>query len=160
MSAQQRKSVEVILDVLHSHIPASRCVALRAIGAHLAAVNIRVAIRAILAHVREDWLHVAFRASYFFVHAAEGIPCGVVIEFRDGADRCPACGGMAVFTRDIQRSVRALGRLLLSIRSPNKCKRHYQERYPTSDLENSDNKNPLMPSASSPSAVGLGAVEL
>ena len=45
---KERKSVEVLLDRLNRYLPTEDGVALRAIGAELTAMNIRVAIRAIL----------------------------------------------------------------------------------------------------------------
>ena len=121
--AQQREPVEVILDRLNGYIPAGGSVALGAIGAHLAAMNIRVAVRAILSHVGEDRFYVAFRAAHFFVHSAEGKPRGVVIEFGNGANRSPTGAGMAVLARNCERTVRALARLLLGIRRANKNER-------------------------------------
>jgi len=97
MGAQQRKPVEVILHCFHRNVPAQRSVALGAVGAKLALVNVSVAIGAILAHVGEDGLHVAVDAIHFFVHPAQWVTRGVVIKFRDGANRGPARGGMAVF---------------------------------------------------------------
>ena len=105
----------MILDRLHRYIPAQRSVALGAVGAHLAAVNIRVAVRAIFAYLGEDGLRVAFRAAHFFMHAAKGVARGVVIEFGDGANRGPTRTGVAVLAGNIQRAVRTAARLLLGM---------------------------------------------
>jgi hypothetical protein len=104
--AQQRESIEVLRNRLHRNLPAQNRVALRAVGAELRAVNVRMAIRAVLSNFGENWIGVASRAGYFFVHAAQRVSRGVVIEFRNGADRGPASGGVAIFTRYIKRSVR------------------------------------------------------
>ena len=117
--------------------------ALGAVGAHLAAVNIRVAIRAILAHVGEDGFRVAFRAAHFFMHSAKRITRGVVIEFGDGANRGPACAGMAVLARNGQRPVRTPARLLLGIGRANEGKRQKNQSDPAAYLEYSENKCPL-----------------
>ena len=90
MRTKQWKSVEVLLDRLSRNIPSRDGVALGAIGAELAAMDIGVAVRAVLADVREDRPEVALRAVEFFVHAAKGITRGVVAEFRNGANRGPA----------------------------------------------------------------------
>lgn len=95
-----------------------------AIGPHLTAMNVGVAIRAVLPHISEDRLDVALRAGNFFVHAAERIPRGVVVEFRNGANRNPAGVGVAVLARNSKRAVRAPCGLLLRIRRADegKCK--------------------------------------
>jgi len=129
VGAQQRKTIEVILDRLHRNIPAHGSVALGAVGAKLAAVNIRVAVGAILAHVGEDGFHMAFRAINFFVHPAQGIARGVVIKFGNGADRSPARRGVAVLARKGKRSVRTPARLALRIGRVRKGKRQpYKDR--------------------------------
>ena len=73
-----------------SDIPTLHGVALRAIGAHLAAMNIRVAIGAIFPYVGEDGFRVALHALHFFVHAAEQVVGLVVIEFGDCSNGAPA----------------------------------------------------------------------
>ena len=88
--AEQRKPIEVILNRLIRDLPAKHRMAFGAVGAKLPTVNIGVAIGAVLANVRENGLCVASRAGYFFVHAAEWIARGVVIEFGNGADGGPA----------------------------------------------------------------------
>jgi len=70
VGAEQRKPVEVILNRLRGNLPAERRVALRAIRAHLRAMNIRVAIGAIFSHVGEHRFCVATRAGDFCVHSA------------------------------------------------------------------------------------------
>ena len=113
MSTQQRKSVEVVLNRLGRNLPAERRVALGAIGAKLAAVNIGVAIGAILANIGEHRLGMAARAGYFLVHAAKRVARGVVIEFGNGAYGSPARIGVAILAGDVQGSVRTPFGLLL-----------------------------------------------
>jgi len=90
MGAEKREAILVVLHALGGDIPALYGVALRAIGAHLAAMNVRVAIGAILADVGEDGFGVALHALHFFVHAAKWVFSFVVIEFGDRANGPPA----------------------------------------------------------------------
>ena len=90
--------------------------ALRAIGAHLAAMNIRVTIGAILADVREDGLHVALNAFHFFMQTAQGILRFIVIKLGNGADGTPTSGGVAVLAGNVERSMGIARGLVLSSR--------------------------------------------
>jgi hypothetical protein len=89
MRAGQWEAIHVLIDLLDGNIPALHSVALLAVGAHLALVDIRVAIRALRADISKDRLGVALRARHAFMHAAQGILRRVVIKFRDRADRLP-----------------------------------------------------------------------
>lgn len=100
VSAQQREAVVMIFYSFGSEVPRLDGVALRAVGAHLAAVNVGVTIGAIFADVGEHGFHVALHAVHFFVLATQGIVRFVVIEFRYGADGAPVCRGVAIFARD------------------------------------------------------------
>ena len=113
---KQRKSIEMVLDRLIRDIPTRDSVALGTVRAHLTPMNIGMAVRAVLADIGKDRLDVALRAGNFFVHAAKGISRGVVVEFRNGANRNPACACMAVLARNGKRAVRTPGGLLLRIR--------------------------------------------
>ena len=106
MRSQQREAVLMILHLLYRDIPSLHRVAIRTVSAHFSLVDVRVAVLAILPHIREDGLHMALRAFHFFVHAAQGIFCFVVIELRNSLDRPPRRRGMAVFARDGQSTVR------------------------------------------------------
>src|SRR5260370_18565968 len=53
MRAEQRKSVEVLLNRLDRHLPAENCVALGAVGSELTAVKVRVTVGAALPHISE-----------------------------------------------------------------------------------------------------------
>ncbi len=85
----QRKAVDVLVDLLNRDIPAFYRVALLAIGAHLPLVDVGVAVRALGSHVREDQLGVALRTTDSLVHSAQGVSSCVVIEFRDRSNRLP-----------------------------------------------------------------------
>ena len=103
----------MILQLLHSHVPALHRVALRAVRAHLSLVHVGVTVLAIFSYVREYWLDVALRALHFFVHATQGILGLVVIEFRNRANGTPSSGVVAVFARDRQCAVRTFSALPL-----------------------------------------------
>jgi len=100
VGAEQRKSVEVLLDRLDRHLPAEYGMALGAVLAKLSAMNVGVTIGAVLANLGENRPGVATCAGYFFVHAAKRIPRRVMVEFRNGANRSPACVGVAIFARN------------------------------------------------------------
>jgi hypothetical protein len=124
MRSKQRKSVEVILNGLHRHVPAAHRVALGTVGAELTAMNIRVAVRAVFADIGEDGPEVALRAIDFFVHSAKRISRGVVAEFWNGANGGPACVRVTVLAGDRQWAMRTAPGLVLCIRraDESKCK--------------------------------------
>jgi hypothetical protein len=90
MGADQREAIEVLIDLLNGNVPAPDRVALLAIRAHLALMNVGVAVRALRAHIGKDHLGVALSAGHSLMQAAQRIFSGVVIEFRDGSNRFPA----------------------------------------------------------------------
>jgi hypothetical protein len=96
----------VLLDRLNRDVPTQDSVALGAVGAKLTAMNIGVAVRAVLADISKDRPEMALRAVDFFVHAAKGISRRVVAEFRNGANRAPACVRVTVLARNGQGAVR------------------------------------------------------
>ena len=108
MSAGQREAVVMILDLLDGDTPSAHRVALRAIRAQLAFMDIRVAVLALAAHIVENHLNVAGRAGHADVHAAQRVGCLIVIKFRNGTDGPPALRGMAILTRDVETTVRTL----------------------------------------------------
>lgn len=129
--------------------------ALRTVGAELPAVNVGVAIRAILAYVGEYRLGVASGAGHFFMHPAQRIPRGVVIELGDGPDGSPTGVGVAVFAGDIESSVRTPAGLPLGI-SPLAAERgKNQEHEVTTDLGYARNSCPLTHCGLRPSEKGV-----
>lgn len=127
--ANKREAVQVLIDLLHRNVPSLDGMALLAIRAHLALVNVGVAIGALFTNVRKDRLGVALNAAHAFVHATQRILGCVVIEFRNRADRLPSAQRMAVLTWDAEASVRTTrgcGRLPLSTRQG--CGRENRER--------------------------------
>lgn len=108
VSSGQWETIIVILDLLHGNGPSTHRVALLAVGAQLAAVNVSVAVLALGAHVREHRLHVTLGAGHGLVHSAQWIPRLVVIKLRYGADRPPGCRCMTVLASNVQIAVRAV----------------------------------------------------
>lgn len=89
--------------------------ALFAIGAELAFVNVGMAVGAFLADVGEDWLQVALGARHALVHATQRVARLRVVKLRDVADRFPSTLCMTILTRNVQRTVRA-SRVATSLR--------------------------------------------
>src|SRR5215475_14110553 len=79
--------------------------ALLAVRAHLALVNVGVALRALRTHIRENRLRVALRARNAFVHSAQRIFGGVVIELRNSANRFPSAQRVTVLAGNAQTAV-------------------------------------------------------
>src|SRR5215469_8203428 len=114
VGASQWESIVVLLHILNCDLPSSDGVALFAIGAQLALVDVGMAVLAALTDIRENHLYVAGRAGHRSMHAAQRIPCLVVIELGNGPDRLPPIRGMAVLAGKSQiavRTVRAFGGL-------------------------------------------------
>jgi hypothetical protein len=65
-----------------------------------------VALAALRSDIREHRLGVALRARNAFVHSAQRILCGVVIELRNGANWFPTAQRVTVLTRNAEASVR------------------------------------------------------
>lgn len=104
--ADQWEAVQVLIDLLDRNIPSLDGMALLAVCPHLPLVDVGVAVGALRTHIAEDRLGMALRAAHAFMHAAQRILRGVVIEFRNSADRLPAATGVTVLTRNAEASVR------------------------------------------------------
>ena len=113
MRAEQRESVEVLLNRLDRDLPSEDSMALGAVLAELSAMNVGVTIGAVLANVGEYRFGVAARAGYFFVHAAKRVTRGVVVEFWNGPNGDPTGVGVAIFTGNVEWAVRTSARLSL-----------------------------------------------
>ena len=105
--SKQREAIVVLLDLLQRYSPSFYRVALFAIRSELSAMNIGVTVGATLSDVREHRLHVTLRAGHILVHATQWITGLAMVEFRDIANRLPSAIGVAVLTRNVQRTVRA-----------------------------------------------------
>jgi hypothetical protein len=98
----------MILDLLDGDAPSAHRVALRAIRAQLALVDIRVAVLAFVAHVVEHHLYVASCAGYTDVHPAQRIRGLIMIELRNGPDGLPTLCRVAILAREVETTVRTL----------------------------------------------------
>jgi hypothetical protein len=67
VSAQQRKPVLMVLDLLHRHLPSSYRVTLLAASAKLAFVDVGMAISTFHSHTAKDRLGVTRDASHVLV---------------------------------------------------------------------------------------------
>lgn len=109
MRSNEREPIFVSADGLQGHIPADHAVALLAIGAELASMNIGVTVGTVRAYVVEYRLGMALDAVDLRMHALQGIARRIVVEFGDGADRLPTCLRVAVLAGYGQGAVRAAG---------------------------------------------------
>lgn len=113
MSPNKREQILVIANLFLGGEPALLNVALGAVWAKLAQMNVGMAIGAVLPDIGEDRLGMALAAGHFAMPAAEGIPRLIVIEFRKRTKRRPAGGRMTIFTRNLERTVRVWSGILL-----------------------------------------------
>ena len=88
--SHQRKAVLVLLNLLYGHVPSLDRVALLAIGAQLATMNIRVAVGALAADVSKNRLGVALLACDAFVQSAQRKFSAIVIELGKRTNGSPA----------------------------------------------------------------------
>jgi len=109
VSSGQGKAVVVLLHLLNRNCPTANRMALLAIRAELPLMNVSVAVLAPQTYIREYRFHMTLDAGHGLVHAAQGIPCLVVIEFGNGADRLPRTRRVAVLARNIQIAVWTVG---------------------------------------------------
>lgn len=100
-------------DLLGVVLPTLDDVTILTFRSELAAMDVRMAIRAARANAGKDEIRVAELAGHFFVHAAQRVVSPVVVKLRNAANGFPACIGVTVLTRDIQRSVRISAALLV-----------------------------------------------
>ena len=133
--AEKGEAVLVILDLLRGNLPAEYGVALRAVRAHFAAVNIGVTILTVFSDVRKHRFAMALRALHLLVHAAKRVLGLIVIEFRNRANRAPPRGGVAILTRYGQRSVRAARGLLLRLGVRRRRRLREGENEPAENLD-------------------------
>lgn len=71
-------------------------------------MDVGVAILAALPDIAEHGLDVTLSAGYRRMQASQGILRLVMVEFRDGADRPPGIGSVAILARYVQISVRTV----------------------------------------------------
>lgn len=143
MRPEERKPILVIVDLLYGNLPALNGVTLRAVRSHFSLMNIGVTILTSFAHVSEYRLGVAPRAGHLLMQTPQRVLGLVVVEFRNGSDGTPSCGGMAIFAGNCQRSVRTSGGLPLRGRHRCPCWLPSEKEQPTQDSEHSERICPL-----------------
>lgn len=104
--ADQGETVLVCAEVLKARLPAANRVALFAVRAELAPMDVGVAIRALGSRLGEDQADMALRTGYSLVKASQRITSFVVVKLEDVAQRFPGREGVAILTRDVQIAVR------------------------------------------------------
>lgn len=109
MGPEQRKTILVLVDLLHGNLPAFHAVTLLTICPKLAFMNVGVTIGALVTHVGEHRLDMTLRATDPLMHATQREPGLVMVELGHVANRLPAAHGVAILARDIERAVRATG---------------------------------------------------
>jgi len=109
MGSSEREAIQMLVDLRYIDFPSADGVATLASGAHLAAMDIRVAICAFRADIAEYHLGVTPGAGHALVHTAQRKLRQVVIKFRNGADRLPSIDGMAVLTGQVEIAVWTAG---------------------------------------------------
>ena len=102
VGSQQRKAVLVLVDLLDRNLPALYAVALLAIGAELALVDVGMAIGALLAHIRKYRFDVALGTGDSLMHTAQRVTGLVMVELGHVADRLPSAEGVAILAGNIQ----------------------------------------------------------
>jgi hypothetical protein len=117
----------VVLDLVDGDLPAEHAVTLRAIGAELPQVDVRVAISTILPDIGENWLRMTFNTSNFFVLSTQRIRGLVVVKLQYRAYRTPSRRGVTVFAWNRQGSVRTADITLLSADCRNEQKQPNNE---------------------------------
>ena len=106
--SSQREAVVMLLNVLDRDLPSTDGVALLAVGAELALMNVGMAVLAALSDVGENHFDVTLRAGHRSVHAAQRVTSLIVVEFGNSANRLPPAGGVAVLTGHVQIPVRTV----------------------------------------------------
>lgn len=111
MSADQRKSILMLVDVVNGNLPTIGVVAEVALGAILAAMQIGVAVLALDGGVAEIEVLVAVGALHFGVPATQRKLGFRMVEFKFGAQRLPALSVVTLLASDLELvTVRALKR--------------------------------------------------
>lgn len=103
----QRKTVQVLLDLLDGDLPAPHGVTLLTTGPELPPVNVGVTVGTFCAHVTEYRFGMALGASHPQMHATQRVTGLIVVEFRHTADGLPPADRVAVLAGDIETTMRA-----------------------------------------------------
>jgi len=125
VSADQRKTVLVLVDGMDRDLPTIDSVTHVALRAVSAPVDVGVTVLAIAARIGKDRIDVALLAPYSHVHSTQGIPGLVVIKLRVTASRLPGRQGVAVPTISLQGTMWVPGGRGRTGVLPGWCTRHY-----------------------------------
>ena len=120
MSAEQRKTILMVLDVLDRDTPALDRVTFLAAGSKLPAMKVRVAVRTFRAYARENRIRVAGLAVEFCVCAAKRKSSFLVAEVRETPYGLPARLRVTALTTKLQFSMGTAGRPTLGCLSTNR----------------------------------------
>lgn len=101
MSADQRKAVLVLIDVVNRNLPAIWVVAEFTLRSIFATMKICVAILAFVWDVAEIKIRVTIHALHYRVASAQRKSGLRMCEFRFGPDWLPALRGMTLLTRNL-----------------------------------------------------------
>lgn len=97
--ADQGETVGMVPDGLKRNLPALDRMALGAVGAELAAMDVGVTIGARRPDLLEHHAGVALSTGHVLVHSAQRIASQIMVEFGIGADRLPTLVTMAICAR-------------------------------------------------------------
>jgi len=106
MRPNQGKSILVVLNGLQRNLPSLYRVAIGAVGAELAAMNIGMAVSALGTYIFEDQARVTLAAANLLVHPAQRISGEIMIKLWIRPDRLPTRVGVAIGTRKRKRPMR------------------------------------------------------
>jgi len=102
MSADERKSILMLIDVVNGDLPTIGIVAEFTLRAVLAAMEIRVAVLTLHRGVAEIKVLMTVAALHFRVPAAQRKFSSRMVEFEFGAQRLPALRGVTLLARDLE----------------------------------------------------------
>lgn len=134
MSAEERETILMVLNVLDRDTPALDRVTFLAASSKLPAMKVCMAIGALRSHTRENWIRVAGLAVEFCVCAAKRKSGFLVAEVRKTPYGLPASFRVTAFTTKLQISVRTAGRPTLGCLSTNRRHKNSKQDDKKADL--------------------------
>jgi hypothetical protein len=113
VSAKEREQILMVANLLLRSEPALHDMALAAVCAKLAQMNVGMTIGTVLPDIGEDRLSMTLPASHSPMPAAERISSSIVIEFKNRTNRRPTERGVATLARNLHRTMRVRSRIPL-----------------------------------------------
>ena len=110
VSANQRKTILVLVDVVNRHLPAVGVMAQFALGSVFSAMQVGVAILALVGRICEIQVGMAVAASHGRMPSAQWKAGPRMIELNLVLDDFPISSSVAVNARHVQHAVRTLRR--------------------------------------------------